>query len=175
MKGESSPSTARLYLPINVMPFPHLISLCDYQSYTTVAAPIFPIRKHSRHWQIFKRFLGWTLGIWIGPVMVESTPLMPVCFLKKTVLLHDDWLKFLSENQKRTTVTTYMSNPLWAMMTYFVSLAFSWKPIIPFTSGIQINSKQNIKWNGFNDLSPAPHTRAANPCHQIWRDIIWYN
>lgn len=44
VKGESSPSTAWLYLPINVMPFPHLISLCDHQSYRTVTAPIFPIK-----------------------------------------------------------------------------------------------------------------------------------
>ena len=131
----------RLYLPINVMPFPHLISLCDHQSHRTVTAPVFPIRKHSRHRQIFKHFLGWTPGIWIGPVMVESTPLMPTCFLKKTVLLHDDWLKFLSANQKTATVTTDMSSPLWARTTYFVSLAFSWKPIISFTSGIQIQAK----------------------------------
>ena len=109
MKGESSPSTARLYLPINVMPFPHLISLCDHQSHRTVTAPVFPIRKHSRHRQILKCFLGWTPGIWIGPVMVEST-LMPACFLKKTVLLHDDcsnsYLQIRKEPQSLLTCLT---------------------------------------------------------------------
>lgn len=41
VKGESSPSIACLYLPINVMPFPHLISLCDPLPQRTVTALIF--------------------------------------------------------------------------------------------------------------------------------------
>lgn len=40
VKGESSASIACLYLPINVMPFPHLISLCDCQPHRTVTALI---------------------------------------------------------------------------------------------------------------------------------------
>lgn len=45
----------------------------------------------------------------------------------------NSYLKISKELQSLDT-----SNPLWAMRTYFVSLASSWKPISPFTSGIQI-------------------------------------
>lgn len=103
VKGESSPSTAWLYLPINVMPFLHLISLCDHQSYRTGTAPSLPIRTHWRHQETLKQSPGWMPGLWIGPKMWQPVPLIFIYFWKKIALLRDDWFNiscsiFLCEN-----------------------------------------------------------------------------
>lgn len=130
VKGESSPSTAWLYLPINVMPFPHLISLCDHPSYRTGTAPILPIRTHWSHQETLKQFAGWTPDIWIGPEMGK----------KRTLTWRRAQLKLFYSlmGKLKTDVHILTNNPPRATMTYSVSLHFSWKLIAPITSGIQI-------------------------------------
>ena len=88
-------------------------------------------------------------------------PLMPACFLKKTVLLPDDWLKFLSQIRKQPqSLLTCLALCEQGRPILFL-LLFPENQLYPLPQGFK------FKPNGFNDLSPAPHPRAANPCHQI--------
>ena len=167
VKGESSPSTAWLYLPINVTPFPHLISLCDHPSYRTGSVPV-PLYGYIRvigrcepsSWDGHR---AWGQGQRCRSQLLARVP------ISHRKLCRDDWLIWrcstvFSENE-RSAFTTYTYNPS-VSHDFFCYSCFFCKPIPPFTSGIQIQLWKSIKWNSWSQPSPPP--QGPNPYHHIW-------
>lgn len=85
VKGESSPSTARLYLPINVMPFPRLISLWSPIT-KDCYCPCFPYKETFKTSAEIQTLPGMDARHLNRPVMVKSTPKARL-FLKENCIV----------------------------------------------------------------------------------------